>query len=167
MSNLKRENCKLKLANEYDLEWTIEKQFDIYNEEKSIGYIKVFLFSKKTIIENIEDDFAYYMDEDTHMKESVANFILDTIEDKECVYISDIYIEKDYRNKGIGTKAISILKEKYKDKYIVLFASALDSDDKTLFIKENQETIDKFLNKLDYFYKKQGFKNDKNIYYLK
>lgn len=167
MSKLKKEDCKLNMISEYDLEWALENTFDILINEISVGYIKVFLFSKKTILENIEDDFAYYMEEDTHMKESVANFILDTIEDKECVYISDIYIKKEYRNKGMGTIAMSNLKEKYKDKYIVLFASALDLDDKTLFIKENQETINKFLVKLDYFYKKQGFKNNQNIYYLK
>lgn len=40
----------------------------------------------------------------------------------ECVWIEDIYLEKNFRGKGFGTKFINYVKEKYSDKILRLEA---------------------------------------------
>lgn len=50
--------------------------------------------------------------------------------------------------------------------YIVLYTRALDADDKNIYISGDTDNANKFLNKLDKFYKKLNFKNNGAIYYL-
>ena len=57
----------------------------------------------------------------------------------ECIWIEDIYVEADYRGRGIGSKFIQRLKEIYPDKILRLEAEA---DNKTAVT----------------FYKRLGFK---------
>lgn len=67
----------------------------------------------------------------------------------QCVWIEDIYIEADYRGKGIGSKFIQYVKNKYSDKILRLEA---ETDNKCAL-----ET-----------YEKQGFKKlpYMEMYYL-
>ena len=57
----------------------------------------------------------------------------------ECIWIEDIYIEKDFRGKGYGTKFIQFVKETYPEKVLRLEAE-----------KENLQAVKT--------YKKFGFK---------
>lgn len=160
------ENIKIKHVEDKDFEWAIANRFNINLSELKVGEIVLWTFNKESIIQNIEDDYAFYMDEDTHMHERTANFILENIKDRNCVYIESILIDENYRGKGIGSKALELIKEKYKDNYIVLLASALDSKDKRAFMIEDKESIYGILKRLDCFYKKSGFKNKDSIYYI-
>lgn len=159
-------NINIKDIVTFDFEWAKLKKLCIKLNEDDIGEIFIWTFNKNSILENIEDDYAFYMDEYTHMNESTADFILDNINDKDCVYIESIIIDEKYRRQGIGTKALDFIKKNYKDKYIVLLASALDLKDKIAFMSEDKEKIDGVLGKLDSFYKKSGFKNKNSIYYI-
>lgn len=159
-------DIKIKNIGKIDFEWAVANKFSINLNESKVGEIILWEFNKDSIVNNIEDDYAFYMYEDTHMYETVANFILDTIGDKNCIYIESLLIDKKYRGNKIGTKALEILKEKYNDTYIVLMASALDKKDKIACISNDRERVDGLLKKLDYFYKNLGFKNKDNIYYI-
>ena len=57
----------------------------------------------------------------------------------ECVWIEDIYIEAEYRSKGIGTRFINYIRDKYKNKILRLEAE-----------QDNKKALDT--------YKKNGFK---------
>lgn len=166
MKKIVPKEIKIEAANEVDYWWAKAHICNVLFKETAVGEIIYWTFNKESILENIEEDYAFYMDEDTHMHENTANFILNTIDDRNCVYIESIFINEKYRNKGIGKKVIELMKEKYKESYIVLFASALDIKDKIAFINEKNEHMNNLLSKLDYFYKKLGFKNKDNIYYI-
>jgi len=152
---------------ENDYEWAKSIKFSILKEDKGIGWTKIWCFNMESIKNNIAEDYAFYMDEDTHMREKTADFILTTIGNRDCIYIDEIFIDKKYRGHGIGTYAINTIKNMYKNNYIVLFASALDADDKNIFISGDTDKTKKFLKKLDRFYKKLDFKNNEAIYYFK
>ena len=156
----------MKKSREYDYEWANLIEYSILKEDIVIGWVNIWSFSKESITDNIGEDYAYYMDEDTHMREETAEFILNTIKDRNCIYIDEIFINKDYRGNGAGTYAINSIKDMYTNNYIVLYASALDADDKNIFISGDTDNANKFLNKLDRFYKKLNFKNNDAIYYL-
>lgn len=157
--------CFINKSRESDYEWAKLIEYHIVKENKVIGWVNVWSFNKESIIDNIEDDYAFYMDEDTHMREETAEFILNTIDDRDCIYIDEIFVNKDYRQNGVGTYTINAIKDMYKNNYIVLYASALDADDKNIFITGNADNAKSFLNKLDRFYKKLNFKNNGAIYY--
>ena len=151
---------------ENDYEWAKSIKFSILKEDKAIGWTKIWCFNMESIKNNIAEDYAFYMDEDTHMREKTADFILNTIGNRDCIYIDEIFIDKKYRGHGIGTYTINTIKNMYKNNYIVLFASALDADDKNIFISGDTDKTKKFLKKLDRFYKKLDFKNNEAIYYF-
>lgn len=159
-------DVKIKKTDIIDFEWANANKFNINFDKSIVGEMILWTFNKESIIENIEDDYAYYMDEDTHMYERTANFILDNMKDKDCVYIESLFIYEKYRGKGIGTKALEFVKENYKDTYIVLLASALDIKDKIAFMTNDEGCVENILERLDTFYKRAGFKSKDNIYYI-
>lgn len=151
---------------EEDYEWAKRIELSILKENKVIGWTNIWSFNIESIKNNIAEDYTFYMDEDTHMREKTAEFILNTINNRDCIYIDEIFVNKEYRGDGVGTYAINTIKNMYKNNYIVLYASALDPDDKNIFINSDTDNAKKFLKKLDRFYKKLDFKNNGEIYYL-
>ena len=73
------------------------------------------------------------------------------IKDKGIVYIFYFSIVKKYRNKGYGTKILSLLKDKYHDCFIFL---------------EIEKVIDELTQKRKDFYIRNGFKDSMYRYFF-
>lgn len=155
--------CVLKQVNECDIYWAKGFNYNIVVNDTVVGYIKIFNFSKESIFEEIGEDYAYYMDEDTHMKEPTAQFILDNLSDKQCVYIDEIFILDEFRGRGYGSASIKNLQNIYPSCAFILRAGPLRNDVLKCF--EDEKYFDIIKNKLNNFYTQLDFKNQQNIYF--
>ena len=146
-----------------NFEWTKYKEKVILLNNDLVGYISYWVFDKKSIYNEIYEDHAFYMDEDTHMKEETAQFILNRIGELPCIYIDEIYINKDNRGFGIGSSIINELELEYQNTSIVLRIGPTREDIAKVM---SDESYSKELSKkLDNFYKKLGFRNQDTIYF--
>lgn len=68
---------------------------------------------------------------------------------KDIVYIYYFAIEEIFRNKGYGSKVLTDIKEKYKDKRIILMAETLDEQASNY---EERVNRNKFYNKNGFIY---------------
>lgn len=155
--------CVLKQTKECDIYWAKGFEYNIVVNNLIVGYIIIFNFSKESIFEEIGEDYAYYMDEDTHMKELTAQFILDNLSDKECVYIGEIFILDEFRGNGYGSMSLKCLQSMYPSCAFVLRVGPLGDDVTKCF--EDKNYFDIIKNKLNNFYTHLDFKHQDDIYF--
>lgn len=78
------------------MSWAIGKYFSIYDKDKVVDYIKTYEFSKATINDCMDEDYAYYMNEDTRIQEDLCNFMYHSINDKKVLFIDELFIQNNY-----------------------------------------------------------------------
>lgn len=145
-----------------DLEWTIGKRLRAKFSGKSVGYVELYELEKDLIDTCIEEDCAFYMFEDTHINENLCNFIYESIGSNKVVFINELFIDKEYRNKGIGSNVLKYIEELYPGYAFMLFAG--DIEQPFNFV-ENEKYRISVIKKLHNFYNKNSFKNYKQVYF--
>ena len=110
-------------------------------------------------------------------KEGVSNYLFDYSGeaneeyvgmDKDILYIDKIYIERKYRNDGIGSKIVSELPKlirnilKLRPGCLVLLANSFEMESGELVANRNKENIEKLIE----FYINNGFKRIEDSQYL-
>ena len=143
-------------------EWVKKINNTILLGNKVVGYIDLFLFSKKDIDKYIYEDYPFYMSEDTKMQENLCYFLYKNMGNKEVIYINELMIDKEYRKRGIGKRVLSLLEQKYKEKIFILFAGEIEEPIK--FINDIEYQKNK-LTELNIFYNKAGYRNHGQVYY--
>jgi GNAT superfamily N-acetyltransferase len=173
---------------EYDLYWQ-SIYIDILGSKKSelddfeninLGYISGTYFK----INDMEDDGVDKIDVFDSISQETYEvykslYDVDGIERGEYIgingnvfYIDRFYIEKEYKNLGIGSKALIdleiILKYSLNCKVgnFILLPSAIEKIDNSLQMVKDNEAHLKLTNKLKKFYKHFGFKKIKNSNYM-
>ena len=104
------------------------KEFEIKDENMGDAYSK-FL---KSHIES-EDGVVFIAEENGEIVGYTLIFIKDEIpiyKNKKIGYISDLYVKKDFRNKGISSRLMDKSMEWFKEKKIKFISAPLYSDNK-------------------------------------
>lgn len=155
----------IKKIKEDNFEWALFTTANILLNEEVVGYVTYGCFNKESIYSEIYEDHAFYMDEDTHMREYTAQFILDNLNNKDCTYIDEIYINPEFRRKHIGSSVLNLLMNtNFPNNSFILRAGPLGDDIGKCH--SDKSYADSFKNSLYKFYTSLGFNNyNEDIFY--
>lgn len=153
------------LKEEFNLafDWYKMIKISIIKDGANIGYIGTYLMNKQDIEENMswddEEELIDYIEDDLRLYRKTCRFIYENLsENKDCLFIDEIFINEDKRNKKYGSISLNKLINNFNGR-ILLQASPLLSlinfDD---YLNGRNEEIKKWTNKLVKFYEKLGFK---------
>lgn len=157
-----KENIKILLSSELDMEWVAYKYYSIMFYGSTIGYVKTFTFTKKRIEDSIAEDFAFYMSDDTRIKENICNLMYENMGDTEIVYIDQLFLQDEYRRKGIGSIVLKEIEHLNTNCAFMLLASALENIHEFI---ENEDYRNKVMNKLYKFYENNEYKHHGAVFY--
>lgn len=153
--------------------WEYKKEIVIHITEKGvqIGYIKGVLLNVDNILNELKSDEALKVLQftDKEEEEEIKSFYIQVLSRKpyedKAFYITELFIEKNYRGKGIGSKIFQVLPgflQKIDEdiSYIYLLPGPLEkiNGEVTYIMNPKDKQMVALKNKLIKFYKSAGFK---------
>lgn len=155
-------NIEVLLISEFDMEWAICKQYRILFSGTVIGNTKTYTFTKEKIDDYIVEDHAFYMYEDTKIKENICNLLYENMDSAKIVYIDELFLKNGYRGKGIGSIVLKEIEHLNINCSFVLLASALENIHEFIV---NEDYRTEVTNKLCTFYTNNGYNHHGSVFY--
>ncbi|MCM1265569.1 MAG: GNAT family N-acetyltransferase [Candidatus Gastranaerophilales bacterium] len=136
----------LKFYKVEDIEELAKLAYDIWHEywtiilsPEQIDYMVEKFQSKKAILKQIqEENYTYYF---INFDDKNIGYI-GVSDKKDYLFLSKLYISKDFRNKGIGSKAFEFIKTIAKEKNIRLTVNKYNQNTINAYNKWGFKTID-------------------------
>lgn len=155
-------NIEVLLISEMDLDWTICKFYSIILSGEAVGRVKTFTFTKEKIETCIAEDYVYYMNEDTHIREDICNLMYENMGSSEIVYIDELFLEDKSRGQGIGSKVLKEIECLNTNCAFILLAGALEKIHEFL---KNEDYRNELTTKLFNFYENNGYSHHRALFY--
>ena len=153
-------------------DWYKMIKISIIKNGEEIGYIGAYLMNKEKIKENMswdyEDELIDYIEDDLRISRKTCRFIYENLsENKDCLFIDEIFINEDKRNKGYGSKALKKLIDNFDGTILLQASPLLKVINVSDYLDGNNAEIEQLTNKLVKFYENLGFKVQNYPYMIK
>ena len=156
--------------------FTIYEADEDFNKTEKIGQIEM-TYMDIWLAESLDYSIFMLFDMIDADKQDVGRYLFDSYQekndnyvgmDKDVLYIDKIYIEKKYRNKGLGRKIVQELPRmvrsilKLRPGCLVLLANPFEMEEGELVANRDKEKIEKLIE----FYVNNGFERIEDTQYL-
>jgi len=155
-------NIEISVVAECDTDWLTYKQYFIIFSGSVVGYVKTFTFTKERIDGCMEEDYAFYMNEGSHIREDICNLMYEHMGDAKITYIDEFFLEEEYRGKGIGSIVLKEIENLNTNCAFMLLAGALE---KIHEFWKNEDYRNELTSKLLNFYENNGYNHHGTLFY--
>lgn len=153
-------------------DWYKMIKISIIKNGEEIGYIGAYLMNKEKIKENMswdyEDELIDYIEDDLRISRKTCRFIYENLsENKDCLFIDEIFINEDKRNKKYGSISLNKLINNFNGRILLQASPLLILLNTADYLNGDTREFQELTSRLVKFYKNLGFKVKEYPYMIK